>query len=194
MRKPTTIGMIILECFDELQKNLPVQIYATDIDTDALNIARAGIYPAEIATQVTNERLKRFFIALGNSYQVNKNLREMVVFAPHDFIKDAPFSRMDLICCRNLLIYLESDMQKRLLPLLHYALRPGGILFLGPSETVGESTDLFSTLDKKWKIFQRREVTVSPQRLIFPTAFVPSLREVRREAGGRNDTQDSGTN
>jgi two-component system CheB/CheR fusion protein len=172
-----TIGMIILECLDELQKNLPVQIYATDIDTDALNIARTGIYPAEIAAQISNERLKGFFTELGNSYQVNKNLREIVVFAPHDFIKDAPFSRMDLICCRNLLIYLESDIQKRLLPLLHYAIRPGGILFLGPSETVGESTDLFTTLDKKWKIFQRCEVTVSPQRLIFPSAFVPSLRE-----------------
>ena len=109
-----SIAMVILECLDELQKNLPVQIYATDIDTDALSVARAGIYPADIAVDITAERLKHFFIKQENSYQVKKNLREMVVFASHDIIKDAPFSRMDLICCRNLLIYLESGIPEKL--------------------------------------------------------------------------------
>jgi two-component system, chemotaxis family, CheB/CheR fusion protein len=174
-------AMIILECLEELQRSLPVQIYATDIDTDALAVARAGIYPANIGADVSPERRKRFFIKQENSYQVKKNLREMVVFAPQDFIKDPPFSRMDLICCRNLLIYLENDIQKRLLPLLHYAIRPRGILFLGPSETVGEAADIFTTLHKQWKIFQRREVAVIPERLIFPSAFAPFLSEPRAE-------------
>jgi len=172
-----SLAMVILECLDELGKRFPVQMYATDIDTGALNIARAGIYPANIAADMTPARLRRFFLKQGNSYQVKKELREMVVFAPQNFIKDPPFSRMDLICCRNLLIYLESDIQKKLLPLLHYALKPGGILFLGPSETVGDATDLFRTLDKKWKLFQRKETVISPDRLEFPATFAPSLRE-----------------
>ncbi|MBI4288024.1 MAG: PAS domain S-box protein, partial [Chloroflexi bacterium] len=124
---------------------------------------------------------RRFFLKKEKTYQIKKELREMVEFAPQDLIKDPPFSRMDLICCRNLLIYLESDVQKRLLPLLHYALKPGGILFLGPSETVGDATDLFSTLHKKWKIFQRVEGAVSPERLRFPAAFAPSLHELTAE-------------
>ena len=173
--------MAISECMDEMEKRFQVQMYGTDIDTDALNIARAGVYPANIAADLTPARLKRFFLKQENSYQVKKELREMVVFAPQDFIKDPPFSRMDLICCRNLLIYLESDVQKKLLPLLHYALKPGGLLFLGPSETVGDATDLFSTLDKKWKIFKRKEVAVSPERLKFPSAFAPSQREPAEE-------------
>ena len=172
-----SIAMVISECQDELEKRFLVQMYATDIDADALNAARAGIYPANIAPDVAPERLRRFFVKEGKLYRVKKELREMAVFAPQDLIKDPPFSRMDLICCRNLLIYLENDVQKRLLLLLHYALSPGGILFLGPSETIGDATDLFSTLDKKWKIFQRKEAAVSPERLRFPSAFAPSLRE-----------------
>ena len=99
-----------------------------------------------------------------------------MVFAPQDFIKDPPFSRMDLICCRNLLIYLENDIQKKLLPLLHYALKPGGLLLLGPSESLGEATDLFTPIDKKWRLFERREVSVAQERLRFPAAFAPVLR------------------
>ena len=172
-----SVAMVIAECMDELEKRFPVQMYATDIDSDALAIGRSGTYTANIAVDVSPERLKRFFVKQENAYQVNKELREMVVFAPQDFIKDPPFSRMDLICCRNLLIYLESDVQKRLGPLLHYALKPGGVLFLGPSETVGDATDLFALVDKKWKLYRRRDVAVSPERLKFPTAFAPLVRE-----------------
>jgi two-component system CheB/CheR fusion protein len=182
-----SIAMAIFECMDEKGKRLQVQTYGTDIDTDALKVARAGVYPANIAADLTPARLKRFFLKQENSYQVKKELREMVVFAPQDFIKDPPFSRMDLICCRNLLIYLETDIQKKLLPLLHYALKPGGLLFLGPSETIGDASDLFSTVDKKWKIFQRKEVAVSPERLRFPSAFalsqpVPTVEAVIDQA------------
>ncbi|MBI2859266.1 MAG: PAS domain-containing protein, partial [Chloroflexi bacterium] len=172
-----SVAMVLLECLDELGKGLRVQIYATDIDSDALNMARAGIYSANIAADLTPARLKRFFLKQENSYQVKTELREMVVFAPQDLIKDPPFSKMDLICCRNLLIYLESDVQKSVLPLLHYALKPGGILFLGPSETAGEASDLFTTLHRKAKIFQRKETAISPGRLSFPSAFAPLLRE-----------------
>ena len=171
-----SIAMIISECLSQLDKRLPVQMYATDIDTFALSTARTGIYPESIAADVSPERLKTFFIRHENTWQVNKNLREMVIFAPQDFIKDPPFSRMDLICCRNLLIYLENDIQKRLLPLFHYALKPGGLLLLGPSESLGEATDLFTPIDKKWRLYERREVAVAQERLRFPAAFAPSLR------------------
>ena len=166
-----SVAMVVSECLNELEKRLPVQMYGTDIDMDALQSARAGVYPANIAADVTSERLSRFFIKENDSYRVKKELREMVVFAPHDFIKDPPFSRMDLICCRNVLIYLETESQKKLLPLLHYALKPGGILFLGPSETAGGATDLFEALNKKWKIYRRCETALAAGRLRFPATF-----------------------
>jgi two-component system CheB/CheR fusion protein len=172
-----SVGIIISECLEELKKLLQLQMYGTDIDVDALHVARTGLYPANIAADVTPERLKRFFVKENEAYRIKKEIREMVVFAPQNFIKDPPFSRMDLICCRNLLIYLESEVQKRMLPLLHYALKPDGLLFLGPSETVGGSTDLFAVLDRKWKIYQRREVIVPGERLKFPASFAPALRE-----------------
>jgi two-component system CheB/CheR fusion protein len=169
-----SVAIVIAECMDELTKRLPVQLYGTDIDMDALYIARAGKYLANIVADVSPERLKRFFVKGENTYSVKKEIREMVIFAPQDFIKDPPFSRMDLICCRNLLIYIENDVQSRLFPLFNYALKPGGILFLGTSETIGESKDLFTVLDRKWKIFQRREVVMEADRLKFPAVFAPS--------------------
>jgi two-component system, chemotaxis family, CheB/CheR fusion protein len=168
-----SVAMVIQECLEELDKHLPVQMYGTDIDVDALHVARTGKYPANIAADVTPNRLKRFFVKENDIYRVKKGIREAIVFAAQNFIKDPPFSRMDLICCRNLLIYLESDVQKRLLPLLHYALRPGGILFLGPSETTGESVGLFALVERKWKIYKRREKVVPADKLQFPAAFAP---------------------
>jgi len=168
-----SVAITVVECMEEQDKRFQVQIFATDIDADALNIARAGSYPANIAADITGERLKRFFVRQEGSYRISKELREMVIFAPHNFIKDPPFSKMDLVCCRNLLIYLESELQKRLLPLLHYALKPGGILFLGPSESVGEFGDLFNVLDKKYKIYQRRDVPFPYDRTRFPALPEP---------------------
>ena len=183
-----SVAMVISECL-EPGKRLQVQVFATDMNGDALNVARAGMYPENIAADVAPARLKRFFLRKEDSYQVQRELREMVSFASHDFIKDPLFSKMDLICCRNLLIYLESEVQKRLLPLLHHALRPGGILFLGPSETVGDATDLFTTLDRKWKIFQRKEVAVSPERLKFHSPFAMALRDPAPEPLAGNATR-----
>ena len=176
-----SVAILAAESADEIDRNLSVQIYATDIDTNALDVARAGIYPVNIAADVTPARLKRFFIKEEKGYRVKKELREMLVFAPQDFIKDPPFSKMDIICCRNLLIYLESEPQKKLMPLFHYALKPGGLLFLGTSETVGDATDLFNILDKKWKIYRRRDAAVTPERLRFPVSFVSSLHEPAME-------------
>lgn len=172
-----SVAIVISECLDELNQHFQVQIYGTDIDVDALRIARAGKYPANIVADVTPKHLKHFFTKQDSTYSIKKEIREGVVFAPQDLIKDPPFSRMDLICCRNLLIYLEADVQKRLLPLLHYALKPGGVLFLGTSETIGESKDLFTVLDRKWKIYRRVEKKLAADRLKFPAKSAPSSRE-----------------
>src|SRR5206468_9585616 len=132
-----------------------VQIFAGDIDDEALEFARNGRYAEGIAKHVTRERLERFFIRHDHVYQVAKEIREMCLFSTHNLIKDPPFSRLDLVVCRNLLIYLEADVQKYVNSLFHYALHPGGYLFLGPSESVVGPPELFHTVDRKHRIFQR---------------------------------------
>ncbi len=133
------------------------KIFATDIDAQALAVARRGEYPAGIADEVTPERLERFFVRQGDLYRVAREVREMCTFSQHHLIQDPPFSRLDLVSCRNLLIYLETAIQKKIIPLFHYALRTGGYLVLGPAEGVGEWGHLFQTLDKKHRVFKRRE-------------------------------------
>jgi two-component system CheB/CheR fusion protein len=132
-----------------------VLIFATDIDEVAIDQARSGLYGAEIEERVGAERLNTFFTRSDGRWQVKKQLREMIVFAHHSLIKDPPFSRLDLLTCRNFLIYLNPDMQKRLINLFHQVLKPGGVLFLGSAESVGHQGELFAALDKKWKIFER---------------------------------------
>jgi two-component system CheB/CheR fusion protein len=139
-----------------------VQIFATDIDTGAIEIARAGIYPESITVDVSPERLTRYFVKRGGAYKIKDDIRETVVFAAQDLIKDPPFSKLDIISCRNVLIYMGAALQKRVLNLFHYALNVNGIMFLGSSETVGEATDMFSVLDKKWKIFRARRTEMLP--------------------------------
>ena len=134
-----------------------IQIFATDIDEAALAVARAGRYANSVVEGVTPERLTRFFINDGGVYVVSKELREMCLFSAHSIIRDPPFSRIDLISCRNLLIYLGSDLQAEVAGVFHYALRPGGFLFLGTSESLSQYTDLFAPVDKKQRIFQRRD-------------------------------------
>ena len=151
-----SIAMVMIEAFEQ-HKALPdVQIFATDLDEAALETARQGLYPKAVAADVPAERLRRFFSHDKNdTLRVNKRLREIVVFAPQNLITDAPFSRLDLISCRNLLIYLEPEAQQRIIGLFHFALKPQGFLFLGPSESVGQQSSLFTTLSKKWRLFQR---------------------------------------
>jgi two-component system CheB/CheR fusion protein len=154
--EPYSLGMLLLEQLAKAQKNCPVQIFATDIDEEALEIARQATYPESISADVSPERLVRFFSRVSDSaYHIGKQLREAVVVARQNLITDAPFSKLDLIVCRNLLIYLEPDTQKKVISLLHFALNPGGALFLGPSETIGRQIDLFEPVLAKWRIYRR---------------------------------------
>ncbi len=154
-----SIAMIVRECLEDLglEGQVKVQIFATDIDREAVEKARQAVYPPSILHDVPTERLRRFFVKEDGAYRIHKQIREMVVFAPQNVIMDPPFTRLDLLCCRNLLIYFTAELQKKVIPLFHYSLSPGGVLFLGTSETIGSFTDLFTTLDNKWKIFKRRE-------------------------------------
>lgn len=135
-----------------------VQIFATDIDDAALGVARLGRYPKSMMTGLSAERLARFFLSDGALYTVTPQTRELCVFSSHNVIRDAPFSRIDLVSCRNMLIYMGGQLQEQVIPLLHYALRPNGFLFLGVAETVTRHAELFSPVDKTHRIFRRRHV------------------------------------
>ena len=154
-----SIAILLKERLEALRQSYKVQVFATDLDSRAIAFARAGVFPASIATDVSGGRLARFFTAEpgGSAYRVHKNIRDMLIFSEHDLIKDPPFSRLDMISCRNLLIYMNSDLQKKLIALFHYALMPGGMLFLGTSETVGEFSGLFEVVNRKSKAYQRKE-------------------------------------
>ena len=154
-----SIAILLQEQMEKLKKNYKLQLFATDIDSRAIDHARSGLYSASIAADVTPERLARFFTLEndGSSYRINKTIRDLLVFSEHDVNKDPTFSKLDLISCRNLLIYLNSDLQKKLIPLFHYSLNPRGTLFLGTSETNGDFLDLFSTIDRQQKLYGRKE-------------------------------------
>ncbi|RWP27476.1 MAG: chemotaxis protein CheR [Mesorhizobium sp.] len=152
-----SIGMLLREHMETLSVVPRVQIFATDIDEPALTVARAARYPAALLQGVSPERKQRFFSSDGESYVLTNEVRELCVFSPHSVVRDPPFSRMDMVSCRNLLIYFGTDIQNRVIPIFHYALKPGGYLFLGTSESVGQHDELFATVDKKQRIFQARE-------------------------------------
>lgn len=154
--EPYSLGMLLLEQLAAAQKSCPIQIFATDVDDAALDVARRAIYPESISADVAPERLTRFFTRVSeSSYQVSKQLRETVIFARQNLISDAPFSKLDLVVCRNLLIYLEQDVQKKVITLLHFALNEAGWLFLGSAETIGRNIDLFEPISSKWRIYGR---------------------------------------
>jgi two-component system CheB/CheR fusion protein len=149
-----SIAMLLREFMDETHQEFKVQLYSTDLSDDAIAVARAGLYPPNIAADVSPERLRRFFIKEDAGYRVKKEIREMVVFAIQSVIKDPPFTKLDLLSCRNLMIYLEPELQGRLIPAFHYALKPGGVLFLSPSETIGNHPELFAAMNRKWKFYR----------------------------------------
>jgi two-component system, chemotaxis family, CheB/CheR fusion protein len=151
-----SIAMLLREHLDRTDPHRGVRIFATDINDAALNVARNGIYPAALVEPVSAERLKRFFEPVASGYKVVKAVRDMCIYSSHSVIKDPPFSRMDLVSCRNLLIYVTAATQDRLVPIFHFALRPGGYLFLGTSENISRHQDLFRPLDKQHRLFQRR--------------------------------------
>jgi two-component system CheB/CheR fusion protein len=165
-------------------KTFKLNVFATDLDKDAINKARQGVYPANIAADVSPERLKRFFAKVEHGYRVGTDIREMVVFAPQSLILDPPFTKLDMLSCRNLLIYLDSELQKKLMPLFHYSLNPGGLLFLGSAETVGGFTDLFASLGGKTRLYRRTESATRAEPIEFPPAFaspLPAGTEARPE-------------
>ncbi len=169
-----SLAIILQECMVQMKRHFNVQIFGTDVDEEAINIARAGLYPESIQTDVSPERLKRYFINEGDGqYRIKMAIREMLVFAPQNVIKDPPFTKLDILSCRNLLIYLDHELQKTLLPIFHYSLKPDGILFLGSSESSGRANDLFTVLNKKWKIFSPQAVNVSSRPILdFPVSPV----------------------
>jgi len=152
-----SLAMLMREHTDGLRAVPRVQIFASDIDDQALSVARAGRYPEALLDTVSPERRRRFFTAEGGSYVVTKEVRELCVFSPHSVIRDPPFSRIDLVSCRNLLIYFGPEAQAQVIPIFHYALRPRGYLFLGTAENVSQYAELFGAVDKRHRIFQARE-------------------------------------
>jgi two-component system CheB/CheR fusion protein len=154
--EPYSLAIALMEFMGEKADGMTVQIFATDISDPALKIGRTGIYPASIARSVSPERLRRYFVKSDSGFQVQKHIRDLCIFARHNVTKDPPFSKLDLISCRNVLIYLGSMLQERVVPLFHYALKPGGYLILGASETIGSHAGLFQLLDKKNKIYVRK--------------------------------------
>lgn len=170
-----SIGILIKEQMEMLKKSFKVQIFATDIDSRAILKARNGVYPPTISIDISPERLNRFFTQDSNgNYRIQKNIRDMIVFSKHDMIKDPPFSKLALLSCRNVLIYMERKLQKKLIPLFHYALDKDGFLFLGPSETLGEFENLFETLDRKSKLFRKTDVRSEP---LLIGMFIPPRSE-----------------
>lgn len=151
-----SMAILLKECMEARNCHFEVQIFATDLDAEAITVARVGVYNEGITADVSSERLKRYFLPEESHYRVRKEIREMIVFAPHNVLKDPPFTRLNLISCRNLLIYLNYELQEKLLFTFHYALEPSGILFLGSSESTGAHKDLFEVLDNHQKIFRRQ--------------------------------------
>jgi two-component system, chemotaxis family, CheB/CheR fusion protein len=167
-----------------------VQIFATDIDEAALGVARAGRYSEALLDSVSPERRRRFFIADGGSFVLTKDVRDLCIFSPHSIIRDPPFSRIDLVSCRNLLIYFGPEVQNQVVPIFHYCLRPGGYLFLGTSENVSQFDDLFAPLDKKHRIFRSRE-NGSPKSVRLPR-LLGGFKSVQHTDSRRASPRPSG--
>ena len=172
-----SLAIIFKEVLEQVKPNanFSLQIFATDLDRDAIDLARQGFYPDNIAADISPERLHRFFNQEEHGYRIGKEIREMVVFAPQNLVMDAPFTKLDLLICRNLLIYFEAELQKMLLPLFHYCLNPEGILFLGSAETIGSFGGLFAALAGKPHIYRRLESAQRLNQADYPAAFFPVL-------------------
>lgn len=169
-----SLAIVFKEVLQKVKKNnnISLQIFATDLDADAIEIARKGAYSANIAADVSPERLSQFFTVDFDGYRVNTNIREMVIFAPHNVIKDPPFTKLELLTCRNMLIYMESELQHKLIGLFNYSLKPGGIMVLGTAETLGTFREGFEELDTRLKIYKRTITPLLPELIDFPSSFI----------------------
>lgn len=190
-----SIAMLVQEAMQGLSRPIDVQVFATDIDDHAIDVARSGLYPESIAADVSKERLHRFFVKEGNRYRVRREVRDTVVFSVQDVLRDPPFSRLDLLSCRNLLIYLKPEKQKQLLPMFHFALNPGGALVLGTSESLGEYARLYDPIEPSMKVFRRADVDDSERgKFEFPVGSRRTLRteHTDRRRQPRPRTQEAG--
>ncbi|WP_281299175.1 chemotaxis protein CheB [Flavobacterium limnophilum] len=177
-----SLAITFKEVMEKIKKhrNISLQIFATDLDIDAIEKARKGIFPPNIITDVSPERLSRFFIVENDGFRINAGIREMVVFAPQNVIKDPPFTKLDILTCRNMLIYMEAELQKKIIRLFNYSLNPGGIMVLGSAETLGTDNEGFEILDAKLKIFKRSQKPTSPGLLDFPSSFsIPNKTNIK---------------
>jgi two-component system CheB/CheR fusion protein len=172
-----SMAMLVDEALRRSDKDIQAKIFATDLDTNALEVAAQGSYPENIASAIAPERLERYFTLEGGQYQVTRSLREMLIIAPHDLTKNAGFSKMNLVSCRNVLIYMQPQLQQRVLRLLHFALAPAGALFLGSSETLGNLESEFITIDSRWKLYSKRRDTqlsalpITRQSIVTPITY-----------------------
>ena len=182
-----SIAIMLREFMETLPSPPRVTVFATDIDEAALAAARTSRYPERLMQGVSPERLQRHFVAQPGAYVVAKPVRDLCVFSPHNVLRDPPFSRMDMISCRNLLIYFDGDAQRRLFPVFHYALRPGGFLFLGQSETIGRFSDLFAALNKTKGVYQALDAARSRSMPLSVGGSSPGLFAV--PASDRTDTK-----
>jgi two-component system CheB/CheR fusion protein len=173
--EPYSVAITLLEYLSEHETTTPIQVFATDLSESAIERARAGIYPESIAADVSPDRLRRFFTRTDGNYQISKTIRDLCVFARQDLTRDPPFSKLDLIVCRNVLIYLSAALQRKLMTVFHYALRSHGFLMLGHAETVGVHADLFAVADKKSRVYSKKAVEIPPA-MAFPLGYkaVPS--------------------
>ena len=174
-----SLAIVFKEAFEKvkLSKNVTLQIFATDIDSDAIDKGRKGFYSANIAIDVSPERLSKYFIKEENGFRVNTTIREMVVFAPHNVIKDPPFTKLDLLSCRNLLIYMEAELQRKLMNLFHYSLNAGGVMLLGSAENENSQNNLFSPIDTKLKIYKRSKNSTNIELLDFPNSYKHTMKQ-----------------
>lgn len=179
-----SLAMVFKEVLtrQKLQHQFKLQIFATDLDEDAIEIARTGIYPANIVADVSPERLNRFFTTDNNGYRINKDIREMVIFARQNIIMDPPFTKLDMLSCRNLLIYLSPELQKKLIPLFHYALSNHGVLLLGNSESISNFSSLFADIDGQSRLYRRIERPLSPADVDFPIKYFPASAASQAES------------
>jgi two-component system, chemotaxis family, CheB/CheR fusion protein len=187
-----SIAMLMHELMAETGKDFKVQFYSTDLDEDAIGVARAATYPPNIVQDVSPERLPRFFVKGEAGYRIKKEIRELVVFAVQNVIKDPPFTRLDLVSCRNLMIYLEPELQDRLLRAFHYALKPGGVLFLSPSESIGERNDQFAPLSRKWKFYRAIPTAAATYGVMPVGSFRPKESDDTRPDEPVNVTRQTG--
>jgi len=188
-----TLAMTFLDALDEMKTKglFKLQIFATDVNKDAIGIARQGYFPATIETTIAAKRLERYFTKSENGYRVNKQVRDMVLFAPQNIIMDPPFTKLDIITCRNLLIYFEPELQKKLIPLFHYALNPKGVLVLGNAETIASAPLLFAEPVDNSKIFTRIETPSNHAKRDFPTPVFPVIALIEKQTQSPREMNDN---